>query len=359
MDRFSYARARDLEDALGRIRNGAKILAGGTEILNCLRLGAESAESVVDISGVSELSGFELDGDQLRIGALATLSDIERWPELQNGFPALVQACRLAASPQIRNRATFGGNLLQRTRCPYFRTEAKVLGRLPWACNKRAPGSGCSAAKSGLNGKAALFGGTPACSCTNPSDPIVALAACDATVHLVGSEGPREILLTDFLLTQAEVAMDRDPAIEELLTQARIDAATGQATMVNRLRTGELISHFSLQLDGAAAHSAYVKVRERQSYEYANVAAAACVRVVDDRIAVARIALGSVAQKPWRLRHGEKALVGAQLDIKLLLDAFAPDFEDATPLEGQAYRVTLAHRAAARAVLQAGGGLNG
>lgn len=338
MRNFAFARADTPEAAVAAAADGATLLAGGTELLNWLRLGIADVERVIDIGRLEALQAITREGEEARIGALATLNEIGENELIQRSAPALAQACLDAASAQIRNRATLGGNVLQKTRCPYFRAEAANVGVLPWPCNKRDPGSGCAARDSGYT-RLALFGWTDDCVATQPSDPAVALAALDAVVEVTGPNGSREIAMADFHLTQQEAAR-----------QAR--AAAG---LENRLEAGELILAFRLPLDAGARRSAYVKVRERESYEYAMVSAAATVDLDGDHIRSARIALGSVAQKPWRLTEAETALRGRTLEAASVDRALDAALAAARPLPGNEFKVTLARNAARRALLAAGG----
>jgi xanthine dehydrogenase YagS FAD-binding subunit len=350
MKDFSYMRARTLGEAHDAVASGARVLSGGTELLNLLRLGAETAEAVLDISGLPGLRGIERKGAEIHIGALVTLSELEASPLVREVAPALAEACLRAASPQVRNLATIGGNILQRTRCPYYRMPAAHDSRAPCGCNKRRPGSGCSALD-GVHPRGSLFGATEACVCSHPSDPVVALAMLDAEVLVSGSSGGRGLPVTDFLLSQAEAAA-------LLASSASVAAGRGpgsEAAIVNRLGGGEIVTGYRFVIDEVGKSSAYVKVRERQSYEFAMASAAAGVSIADGRIGAARVALGSVAQKPWRLPDAERRLVGMRLDrarITLIIDEA---LADARPLRGQEYKVTLARNAAVRAVLSAGG----
>nr|WP_234901240.1 FAD binding domain-containing protein [Mycolicibacterium fluoranthenivorans] len=329
---FGYARATDVAATVATLDHGnATVIAGGTELLNWLRLGISEDDNVLDIGAVDELHGITRRGDELFIGALTTLNDLAAHPAVDNGAAALASACRQAASAQIRNRATLGGNVLQRTRCPYFRAEAP----LPWACNKRVPGSGCSAL-TGHHERQAIFGWTEQCVAVQPSDPAVALAALDAQVDVTGPAGTRSIAMTEFHLTQEEAAAQGDPLRE------------------HRLEPAELITGYRLTLCPEEGQ-AYVKVRERASYEYAIVSAAATVRSEAGVIRAARVALGSVAQKPWRLTDIEPQLVGLTLDRAVLMPVLTRAMAAAKPLPNNGFKIVLAARAAVRALLIAGG----
>jgi xanthine dehydrogenase YagS FAD-binding subunit len=316
---FSYAKAATEASAVAALADDhAAVLAGGTELLNWVRLGIAAPERVVDIGGLDELRGISRDEHALRIGALTTLNEIAEHPLVVAHAGALSSACLQAASAQIRNRATLGGNVLQRTRCAYFRAEEPV----PWPCNRRAPGSGC-AARHGLHERHAIFGWTDECVAVQPSDPAVALAALDAEVDVLGPAGGRTIPMTGFHLTPREAGLRE-----------------------NRLDADELIVGYRLPI-GEPDGQAYIKIRERASYEYAIVSAAAAVR----GDGAARVALGSVAGKPWRLPD----IVGVPLTREALLPAVEERMADADPLPRNGFKVTMARNAAVRAVLTAGG----
>jgi len=340
---FAYARAGTAEAAVGTLAAPrTAVIAGGTELLNWFRLGIAAADRVVDIGGLDELRGIARDGDELRIGALATLNEVGEHPLVTRLAGALASACLQAASAQVRNRATIGGNVLQRTRCPYFRAEEP----LPWPCNKRDPGSGC-ASLAGRHERQAIFGWTQDCVAVQPSDPAVALAALDARADVLGPAGPRTIPMREFHLTQREAA------------------AAGEPMRETRLGADELITGYRLPV--STAGQAYVKVRERASYEYAIVSAAADVRLAEgaggpraacageQRIAAARVALGSVAQRPWRLTAAEAELPGTPLTREALLPVIERAMADAVPLPQNGFKVTMARNAAVRALLAAGG----
>ena len=337
---FAYARAGTAEAAVETLAGRqTAVIAGGTELLNWFRLGIAAADRVVDIGGLDELRAIARDGDELRIGALATLNEVGEHPLVTRAAGALASACLQAASAQIRNRATIGGNVLQRTRCPYFRAEEP----LPWSCNKRDPGSGCTSL-AGRHERQAIFGWTRDCVAVQPSDPAVALAMLDAQADVLGPAGPRTIPMREFHLTQREAA------------------AAGQPMRETRLGPDELITGYRLPAS-ITGGQAYVKVRERASYEYAIVSAAAAVRL-DARpagasgaglIAAARVALGSVAQRPWRLAAAEAELPGTPLTREALTPVIERAMADAAHLPQNGFKVTMARNAAVRALLAAGG----
>jgi xanthine dehydrogenase YagS FAD-binding subunit len=329
---FAYARADSTTSVVDALAgDGATLIAGGTELLNWFRLGIAAPERVVDIGGLNELRGITQKGAELHVGALATLNEVGEHPLVVDRAGALASACLQAASAQVRNRATIGGNVLQRTRCAYFRAEEPV----PWPCNRRDPGSGC-AALGGLHERHAIFGWTDDCVAVQPSDPAVALAALDAEVDVVGPTGPRSIPMRAFHLTPQEAA------------------AEGDALRETRLEPDELIVGYRISLSDRDGQ-AYVKVRERASYEYAIVSAAATVRLVGDEIVAARVALGSVAQRPWRLAGAETELRGVPFTRAAIQPIVERAMSDAVPLPRNSFKVTMARNAAVRALLTAGG----
>jgi len=328
---FGYAQADTAGSAVRTLGDArTSVIAGGTELLNWFRLGIAAADRVVDIGGLDELRGIVRDGDELRIGALATLNEVGEHPLVTRTAGALASACLQAASAQVRNRATIGGNVLQRTRCPYFRAEEP----LPWPCNKRDPGSGCSSL-AGRHERQAIFGWTGDCVAVQPSDPAVALAVLDAHADVLGPGGARTIPMREFHLTQREAAAAGDPARE------------------TRLGPDELITGY--RLPASPDGQAYVKVRVRASYEYAIVSAAATVRLSQGGIVAARVALGSVAQRPWRLSAAEAELPGTPLIREALTPVIERAMADAVPLPQNGFKVIMARNAAVRALLTAGG----
>jgi xanthine dehydrogenase YagS FAD-binding subunit len=342
MRNFAYLRPSSVEEAVTSAAAGAAFIAGGTELLNWMRLGIANPDIIADIGRLGRLQGIALDGDVVRIGSLSTLNEIGTSDVVRRAMPVLSQACLAAASAQLRNLATLGGNVLQKTRCPYFRAEAAGAKALPWPCNKRVAESGCAARDSGY-ARLALFGATEACVATHPSDPAVALAVLDAIVEISGASGARTMPIADLLLTQEEAAAWGGRR------------ATNIAALENRLLAGEIITGFRVPADAAARRSAYVKVRERQSYEYAMVSAAVAIDLDGDRIRSARVALGSVAQKPWRLAGAERALAGTPLRSESVDQALGLALADARPLKGNEFKIPLARSAAHRALLVAAG----
>jgi xanthine dehydrogenase YagS FAD-binding subunit len=321
METFAYARADRVEDALAEGAVPETVfLAGGTELLNWLRLGIAKPARLIDIVRLEELGKItRLPNGGLSIGALARLNDVALNGIVRDEYPALSRAILKSASAQLRNLATIGGNPLQKTRCAYFRAE-DVL-----PCNKRKPGSGCSALN-GFNDKHAIFGWSEACVAVQPSDPATALAALDAAYVTEHKDGGRRI------------------KVDELYT------APGDTPHVeNVLRDGELI--VAIELPGPARHSAYLKLRERESYEFAIVSAAVALDLVGNRIRRARIALGSVAYKPWRLTQAEHALAHVALsDATAIRKALDLSMAEAKPLAHNAYKIVLAKNAAERTI---------
>jgi xanthine dehydrogenase YagS FAD-binding subunit len=318
---FSYARATAVDEAVAAgAEPDTAFLAGGTELLNWLRLGIAEPKRVVDIARLGGLDRIEPTGDGgLRIGALVRLNDAAQHESVVRDYPVLSQAILKAASAQLRNLATIGGNPLQKTRCAYFRAEVEL------PCNKRRPGSGC-AALHGVNDKHAIFGWTEDCVAVQPSDPAVALAALDAIYVTENRGGGRRIPATAFHTLPNERPQDH-----------------------NVLRHGELI--VAIELPAPAPNSAYLKVRERESYEYATVSAAAALELNGETIRRARVALGSVAHRPWRLEAAEAQLAGtATGDRDSIRHALDASFADARPLAHNAYKVPLARNAALRVI---------
>jgi xanthine dehydrogenase YagS FAD-binding subunit len=296
------------------------VIAGGTELLNWMKEGIVTPRRILDINGLPGLDRIEVDERGLRIGALTRMSDIAAHAAVRREYPAVAQAVS-GASPQIRNMASIGGNLLQRARCPYFRAEVEL------PCNKRRPGSGCSAVD-GEDRFAALFGWSEHCIATHPSDAAVALAALDALVQVAGPDGKRTIPVTELHRLPGETP-DRE----------------------SELAQGELIT--SIEVPGApvARRSHYLKVRERASFTFALVSAAVGLDLDGTRIHEARIALGGVAPKPWRLRAAEQGLRGIPItDEPALRTALELDFARARSRRNNGFKVELARRAVLRAV---------
>jgi xanthine dehydrogenase YagS FAD-binding subunit len=318
---LTYSRATDAADAIRRAEGGnAKYLGGGTNLVDLMRETVEAPSALVDVTGLSaEIE--ETDDGGLMIGAAARNTAVAEHLAVRARYPMLTRAIVAGASAQIRNMATVGGNLLQRTRCTYFYdTDGS-------RCNKRSPGEGCDAIE-GLNRIHAILGTSPECVATHPSDMCVALAALDAIVHLRGSSGERTIALTELHRLPED-----HPEIE------------------TALEPGELITAVELPPSELAAHSTYRKVRDRASYAFALVSVAAALELDGDSVADVRLALGGVAPKPWRAWRAEEALRGSPATEKSFLEAADAELAEARPLAGNAFKVDLARRTLA-AVLQ-------
>jgi xanthine dehydrogenase YagS FAD-binding subunit len=325
MQPFAYFRADRLEDAVGAAGPEARFLAGGTNLVDLMKNRVERPVRIIDISRLPLGDVTETRSGGVRIGALVPNSDLAAHPLVRKRFPLLSQALLSGASPQLRNMATVGGNLLQRTRCYYFMDPE--LG----PCNKRSPGSGCSAIE-GRNRIHAILGQSEHCIATNPSDMSVALYALDAIVEVQGSSGTRRIRAADFHRLPGDA-----PEIDTVLTP------------------GELIVAVELPPNAFAGRSHYLKVRDRASYAFALVSAAAALDVADGVIRGARLVLGGVAHKPWRCMESERILVGSRLDSGPIERAAAHCVEGARGYRDNAFKVELARRTATRALLTAAG----
>jgi xanthine dehydrogenase YagS FAD-binding subunit len=328
MHPFALSRADDPAKAIAAHADDPELafIAGGTDLIGLIKDRASLPERLLDINGLPNMARIEaLPEGGLRIGALARMSDVAADTQVRRRFPVVAEALLFAASGQLRNMASIGGNIMQRTRCAYFRDE------ICCRCNKRQPGSGC-AALHGLNRNHAIFGWSESCVATHPSDLAVALAALDAIVIVRGQAGERRIPFTDF---------------------HRLPGGTPERD--NVLDRGDLIVAVEVRATVEAHASHYLKVRDRASYEFALVSAAAGVATDGKRIRSARLAMGGVAHKPWRLTAAETGLRGISLDdIDGLRSAIAASFVDARPLAHNAFKVELAQRAALRALQTAG-----
>lgn len=319
MKPFSYVRPADADAALAAAgAKGASFLAGGTTLVDLMRLEVMRPDALVDLAPLP-LAAIERDGDRLRIGAMARNTDVATHPVVVQRYPLLSQALLAGASPQVRNMATVGGNLLQRTRCPYFRD-------LAVPCNKRAPGSGC-AARDGYTRSHAVLGTSASCIATHPSDMCVALAALDAVVHTRRGGSARTIPVTALHTLPAD-----HPEIETVLEH------------------GELVTHVELPASPFAAHARYVKVRDRAAFAFALAAAAVGLDVADGRIRSARIALGGVATKPWRALEAEQLLAGQAPSRTVFERAAHAALAGARPERDNAFKVALARRTIVRAL---------
>src|SRR4029077_13579130 len=325
---FAISPAKDAAKAIAAhaVDPQLAFIAGGTDLIGLMKDRAALPERLLDINGLPNMARIEaLPGGGVRIGALARMSDVAADTEVRRRFPVVAEALLFAASGQLRNMASIGGNIMQRTRCAYFRDEDGLV------CNKRHPASGCSALN-GINRHHAIFGWSDDCVATHASDVAVAFAALDANVIVHGTTGERSIPFTEFHCLPGNTP-ERD----------------------NVLRRGDLIVAIEVpaRIEGRASY--YLKVRDRQSYEFALVSTAVAVAVNTGRIMSARLAMGGVAHKPWRLTATEGELRGLSLsDVDALKAAIATSFTDARPLAHNAFKVELSQRVVLRALQIAG-----
>ena len=329
MKTFDYVRPGTVQEAVAAASQpGAAYLAAGTNLLDLMKGGVSRPNRLVDISHLPDLDRIEdLADGGVRIGALVRNADLAHDRSFARRFPAVAEALLSGASAQLRNAATVGGNLLQRTRCTYFYDVAS-------ACNKRDPGSGCDA-RGGENRLHAILGWSESCIATHPSDFCVPLVALDAVVEIEGKAGPREIPLEKFHRLPGD-APERESMLEP----------------------GEMIVAVRLPAEAVrfAAHARYLKVRERTSYAFAVVSAAAALRFEDETIADARLALGGVAMKPWRAHKAELILAGARPDGSLFHRAAEAALADAKPSGDNGFKIELARRIVVRALSLAAAG---
>jgi xanthine dehydrogenase YagS FAD-binding subunit len=328
MNPFSYSRASRPEEAVAAVARDprARFVAGGTTLVDLLRLDVETPGALVDINALPLAKIETLPGGGVRIGALVRNSDLANDPAIRRLYPALSEALLSGASPQLRNMASVGGNLMQRTRCQYFRDPL-------YPCNKRLPGSGC-AALGGYNRIHAVLGTSDKCIATSPGDMPVAMVALDAVVHTRRANGgERSIPLTEFHVSYGE-----DPARESVLEH------------------GELITAVELPATPWFARSHYLKVRDRASYEFALTSAAVALDLEPGsggRVRAARVALGGVATKPWRSREAEQALTGAKVEERTWRAAAEAALRGARPQKDNAFKIELAKRTLVRALATA------
>jgi xanthine dehydrogenase YagS FAD-binding subunit len=324
---FQYARANDVADAVRQVsaEPTAKFIAGGTNLIDLMKEDVERPTRLIDISRLPLQTVEETAEGGLRIGALVPNSDLAYHPLVAQRYPVLASAILAGASAQLRNMASTGGNILQRTRCYYFYDIATP-------CNKRTPGSGCSAV-AGLNRMHAILGTSEACIAVHPSDMCVALAALEATVHVAGPSGARVIAFADFHRLP-ENTPERD----------------------TNLQPNEIVTAVELPARGFAANYTYLKIRDRLSYAFALVAVAAVLELEGDTIKQARLALGGVAHKPWRDPSAEAALRGQTADRSAFNRAADVLLRDAKGFEHNAFKIDLARRAIVRALSQAAAG---
>ncbi|MFJ3445297.1 FAD binding domain-containing protein [Streptomyces sp. NPDC086081] len=317
MKEFAYVRAGSVEEATAAYvaHPGARYLGGGTNLVDLMKLGVETPAALVDVTRLPLDAVEELPDGGLRIGATVRNSDLAAHPLVRERYPALSRAVLAGASGQLRNAATTGGNLLQRTRCPYFQDLSKP-------CNKREPGSGCGA-REGVHRDHAVLGHSPHCVATHPSDMAVALAALDGRVELSGPEGARSVAAADFHRLPGD-RPERDTEI----------------------RPGELITGVVLPAATAGLPSAYRKARDRASYAFALASVAVVLRLEDGVTAQAGIAFGALAHRPWRARRAEEALIGAAPTTAAFEHAVDLELSAAQPLRDNGYKVPLARNLA-------------
>lgn len=322
---ISYTRANDAAEAVAAFSDagkGARYIAGGTTLFDLMKLNVELPTHLVDVSGLTGSDRIDISGEALVFGAGARMADIAEDPMIREEYPVLAESLWKAASQQLRNMASVGGNLLQRTRCPYFRGGAGGV----YPCNKREPGSGCSAI-GGLDRGQAVLGTSDSCNAVSPGDWPVALTALDASVRVLGHDGERTIPVADLYLLPGETP-DREFA----------------------LRPGELILDILVSKTRLGRASTYHKVRDRESYAFALASAAVALQLDGDRVTDIRIALGGVATRPWRATEAERILTGAAPDRKIALEAGRAAMAEATPGQRNAFKIDLAVQTIADAV---------
>ncbi|MGI3197760.1 FAD binding domain-containing protein [Streptomyces sp. GLT-R25] len=321
---FSFTKAANTREALNAGRSGGRYIAGGTTLVDLMRETVERPETLVDISDLPlrEVSVTERGG--LRVGALVSMAEAAAHPKVRALYPVISQALELSASAQLRNMATIGGNIMQRTRCTYFRDVSAD-------CNKREPGSGCAALK-GFNRTHAILGSSDDCVATHPSDAAVAFAALEASVHLLGPDGERSVTFADFLLKPGDTP-NREHA----------------------LRQGELITAVEIPSLPRPLKSGYLKVRDRQSYEFALTSAAVALHVRGGVIREAKVAAGGVGTVPWKLSAVEQALTGERPSDHLWAEAARHAADGARPLQHNRFKVELLTRTVERQLRTVGG----
>jgi xanthine dehydrogenase YagS FAD-binding subunit len=320
MELFSYSRAADIPQAIASAAApSTRFIAGGTTLLDLMKLDVERPKQLVDINTLGLDKVERLPDGTLRIGALVRNSALAHDPVVQADYPVLSQALLAGASAQLRNMATTGGNLLQRTRCMYFRNTATP-------CNKREPGTGCSAIE-GDNRTLAILGTSKDCIATNPSDMNVALTALEAVIHVQSSTGQRAIPIADFFLLPGST-----PHLETVL------------------KPGDLITHLTLPAARKSSKQIYLKLRDRASYEFALSSAAVVAELSDGKITFIRVALGGVATKPWRSHDAEAELLHHPVTSTTFHRAAAAALREARPQSENAYKIELTRRSIVHAL---------
>jgi xanthine dehydrogenase YagS FAD-binding subunit len=319
MRTFTYQVPSSIRKATSDFGQDAEFIAGGTTLIDLMKLEVMTPSQLLDINGLP-MSGIEVTADGLRIGALEKMSDVAEHPEVVAKYPVISQALLKSASAQLRNMASMGGNLLQRTRCGYFRDVSTQ-------CNKRQPGSGCPAIE-GWNRSHAILGASSSCVATHPSDLAVALVALDASILLQSGNHERVLKLDDFY---------------------RVPGQTPEKE--NQLNPGELITQIRVPRLPWAQRSTYLKIRDRESYEFALASVAAVLDVDGDHIRDARVAVGGVGTKPWNLPQVRDALIGKPLNQQTFEAAAKLAIEGAQPLRHNAFKVELLQRTIVRALM--------
>jgi xanthine dehydrogenase YagS FAD-binding subunit len=327
MQPFSYIRPASAAEAIRAFAGageGARFIAGGTTLYDLMKLSVERPRHLIDITAIKGLDAIETAGDRLRFGALAPMSAVAANPVVARDYPVLAEALSKAASQQLRNMATVGGNLLQRTRCMYFRNGASGAA---YPCNKREPGSGC-AAIGGLDRGQAVLGASASCNAVSPGDWPVALTAMDASVEILGPAGARILPVAELYRLPGET-----PHLEFTLT------------------AGEMITAIIIPKTKSGQFSTYHKIRDRESYAFALASAAVALEMQGDHVERARIALGGVATRPWRAPEAESLLTGQRLTPETALAAGRAAFRDARPGTHNSFKIELGARTVADALL--------
>lgn len=325
MHPFSYAKAEGTEAAIATVtRNAtASFIAGGTDLIALMKDGVQTPNALVDINALP-LGTVEVTTSGVRLGALTRLSDVAHDPTIRDRYPVLAQALHQSASPQLRHMATIGGNLMQRVRCGYFRDPV-------FPCNRRVPGTGCSAIE-GYNRTHAILGTSDRCIAVHPSDLAVALTALDAVIHTSGENGDRTLGIEEFYCLPGETP-ERETVLEH----------------------GELIVAVEVPASPLTQRSHYLKVRDRATYEFALVSAAVGLDIQDGIVRSSRIALGGVAPKPWRASAAERVLHNQPFEEAALIAAAEATLKDAKPQQHNGFKIELTKRVLVRALSMAGG----
>jgi xanthine dehydrogenase YagS FAD-binding subunit len=319
MQNFTYSQPLSIDKA---VATSGRFIAGGTTLVDLMKLGVETPQALVDVTALPLDQVEVLPNGGLRIGAMVRNSDLAYHPEVQKNYAVLSQAILAGASPQLRNMATTGGNLLQRTRCPYFRDPSSG------ACNKRNPGTGC-AAMEGHHRTMAILGTSEHCIATHPSDMCVAMMALEATIFIEGAKGKRSVAIGNFYKLPGDT-----PHIE------------------NVLEPGDLITHVELP-PAAGKNQVYLKLRDRASYEFALASAAIVAKVENGHIRAVRVAMGGVGTRPWRSHEAEAALTGKPATPEHFKLAAEAALKDAKPHPENAFKVELARRCVVRTLKMA------